>query len=226
MTVASRCPRCLGGLRAPGLMSSQWLCPAHGAVQPLQTHSLEALAVVAHGSRVPLWAPVPLLPGWTLTGLASAGDERTGSGATAVALSGPSPVGGPADLVLVAEEPGTGLGARLAGVSGIDAGDRVTGPPEAKVLAAGHPTGLWRCQDPPTGSSTDAAPGGGADSPDGRALDRVAFVGEAGGVWLWAVLWPPAAELVLLEHVELQDLRHTAEEGLRMPHGAPTTRLP
>lgn len=48
-------------------------------------------------------------------GGASAGDERTGARATAVALAGPSPLGGPADLVLVAEEPGVGLGARLAG---------------------------------------------------------------------------------------------------------------
>ena len=53
----------------------------------------------------------------------------------------------------------------------------------------------------------------------------MAFVGEALGVWLWAVLWPPAAELVLLEHVELHDLRDATHALLDLPVGAPSTRL-
>ena len=74
----------------------------------------------------------------------------------------------------------------------------------AALEAAGHPTALWRAPS---------------------AEDRVAFVGEALGVWLWAVLWPPAAELVLIEHVLLHDLRHEAHTGLDLPLGAPSTRL-
>ena len=123
---------------------------------------------------------------------------------TAVALAGPSPLGGPADLVLVAEDPGVGLGARIAGTDGVDPGTVPEGAPDAKVLAAGHPTPLWRC---------------------GSAEDRVAFVGEAAGIWLWAVLWPPAAELVLLEHVELHDLRSESHANLDLPIGAPSPRL-
>jgi hypothetical protein len=207
MTVPSVCPRCSGPLRPPGLMSSDWECAAHGAVQPYAVApraSAEGLQQLAARAKVPVWSPLPLLPGWTLAGLAWAGDDRSGARASAVALGGPSPVGGPADLVLVAEEPGTGLGARLAGTVGVDAGELVHGAPDAKVLAAGHPTPLW------------AVP---------SAQDRVAFVGEALGVWLWAVLWPPAAELVLLEHVELHDVRHDAHAALDLPVGAPTTRL-
>ena len=204
MTVAARCPRCSADLRAPGLMSSDWSCSTHGTVAPWTTSSLDALPALAGHSTVPVWSPLPLLPGWTLTGLGSAGDERTGARATVLALSGPSPLGGPADLLLVAEEPGTGLGSRLAGLSGVDPGDTLAGPPDAKVLAAGQHTALWRC---------------------GAEQDRVAFVGEAAGVWLWAVLWPPAAELVLVEHVELHDLRDAAHLGVELPHGAPTTRL-
>jgi hypothetical protein len=188
-------------------MSSDWQCERHGAVLPLHVMPRvgpDVLQAAAEQARVPLWAPLPLIPGWTVTGLAAAGDERTGSRATALALAGPSPLGGPADLVVVAEEPGVGLGARYAGAPGIDPGAVLDGPPEAKVEAAGHPTALWRCPS---------------------AVDRVAFVGEALGVWLWAVLWPPAAELVLLEHVELHDLRHEAHEGLDLPLGAPSTRL-
>lgn len=188
-------------------MSSDWECRDHGAVAPYSSGArptVEALRRLTERSTVPVWYPLPLLPGWTLTGLGRAGDERTGPRATAVALSGPSPVGGPADLVLVAEEPGVGLGARLAGTPGPDPVLRADGPPDAKLLASGHPTPLWR---------------------SAAADDRAAFAGEALGVWLWAVLWPPAAELVLLEHVELHDLRSAGHAALDVPVGAPSSRV-
>lgn len=192
-------------MRAPGLMSSDWTCVAHGAVQPYSSFAPAALAQVAANARVPVWCPLPLLPGWTAGGLGSCGDERTGATATVVALAGPSPLGGPADLLLIAEEPGTGLGTHLAGLDELDPGLVATGAPDAKILVAGHPTPLWRCAS---------------------AEDRIAFVGEANGVWLWAVLWPPAAELVLIEHVELHDLRAADHQSLELPVGAPSPRLP
>lgn len=188
-------------------MSSTWDCERHGPVAPLRPYhrlTVELLGQVVGRSRVPVWCPLPLLPGWTLTGVALAGDERTGASAAAVALSGPSPLGGPADLVLVAEEPGVGLGARCAGTASLDPGTVPDGAPDAKVEAAGHDTPMWRCDS---------------------AQDRYAVAGEAGGVWLWAVLWPPAAELLLIEHVELHDLRSDAHAGLDLPVGAPTTRF-
>lgn len=205
MTVAPRCPRCSGDLRAPGLMSSDWTCAQHGRVHPYSSVRVEALSQLTGHAKVPVWSPLPLLAGWTLAGLGWCGDERSGATATLMALAGPSPLGGPADLLLVAEEPGVGLGARLAGIDGVDPGSCAEGAPDAKILAAGHPTALWR---------------------SGSADDRVAFVGEAAGVWLWAVLWPPAAELVLLEHVELHDLRHDAHLTIDLPVGAPSPRLP
>ena len=188
-------------------MTSNWECERHGPVAPLRTWAginVELVEQSARTAQVPLWCPLPLLPGWTVSGLALAGDERTGARATALALAGPCPLGGPADLVLVAEEPGIGLGAWLAGTSALDPGSACQGPPDAKLEAAGHPTALWRCESAP---------------------DRVAFVGEAGGVWLWAVLWPPASELVLIEALELHDLRHEQYAALVLPFGAPTSRL-
>lgn len=205
MTAPARCPRCAAPLRRPGLMSSDWTCAAHGPVAPYAHVALDALPHLVARSRVPAWLPWPLLPGWTLTGLASAGDERTGPTAVVVALSGPSPLGGPADLLLIAEEPGVGLGASCAGLDDVEPGPVAAGVPDAKILVAGHPTPLWRC---------------------GSVPDRVAFVGEASGVWLWAVLWPPTAELILLEHVELHDLRAEAQAALDPPRGAPSTRMP
>jgi hypothetical protein len=188
-------------------MTSSWDCERHGPVHPLNVQarpSTESLHRLAGTAGVPLWAPLPLLPGWTLTGVATAGDERSPAKGTVMALAGPSPLGGPADLLLIAEEPGVGLGSRFAGVEDIDPAAAVAGAPDAKVEAAGHPTALWRC------SSAD---------------DRAAFVGEAMGVWLWAVLWPPAAELVLLEHVTLHDLRAVAHAAVDLPVGAPSPRL-
>lgn len=188
-------------------MSSEWRCDDHGVVVPYRVvarPSPGALPQLVGRALVPFWSPLPLLAGWTLGGFGTACDERSGPRATAMALAGPSPLGGPADLVLVAEEPGTGLGAHYAGLDGLDPGAVAVGTPDAKLVAAGHLTPLWRCDS---------------------ASDRVAFVGEALGVWLWAVLWPPAAELVLLEHVELHDLRSDAHVQLELPIGAPSPRL-
>jgi hypothetical protein len=188
-------------------MASHWECASHGRVAPLhipQHVNTETLEVVREHSKVPLWMPWPLLPGWTVTGMGWAGDERTGGVATVLACTGPAPLGGAADLVLVAEEPGVGLGARYAGLDGPDAGASLADSMErtaahAKVTAAGHPAPLW------------SVAGG-----EGRS----AFVGEAGGLWLWAVLWPADAGYVLVEHVVLHDLRGDVPEPLMF--GAPS----
>lgn len=192
-------------MRAPGLFDNGWQCERHGTVAPLHLmHALstEALQHVASRARVPLWLPEPLAAGWFVTGIGYAGDDRSGPSATVVAISGPSPLYGPADLLLVAEEPGVGLGMSLAGLSGLDPEPRLDSAPDAKVQAAGHPTALWGCPQAPD--------------------DRAAYIGEAKGQWLWAVIHPAAASLLLVEHVLLRDGR----DGLpSVAFGAPTPHL-
>ena len=198
------CPRCGAGLRAPNLFSSDWHCAEHGAVLPLHvvaTPSHETVEHVRRLAEVPFWMPSPLLPGWTVAGLAYAGDDRTRARATALACAGPAPLGGVADMVLVAEEPGVGLGAGYAGLRDTAAPD-LSGPPAAKVYAAGHPTALWSVPGPP---------------------DRAVLAGEAKGMWLWAVLWPADAGYVLYEHVVLHDLREWTPPDLVV--GAPSPYL-
>jgi hypothetical protein len=168
-------------------------------VQP--TPTVAALSALAAASAVPVWALTPLLPGWTFAGSGSCGDERRPATATATAFCGPAPLGGLAELVLVAEEPGVGLGAGLGGLPAAEV-DPPSGAPDDKILAAGHPTPLWRAECP---------------------LDRAGFVGEARGVWLWALFWPADAALVLAEHLELVDLRDTLPRDLVV--GAPSPRL-
>ncbi len=205
MSVLPSCPRCDLPVRPPGLMSSDWRCDIHGAVYPYHVFSTVGLEAIDHVTRhadVPVWVPIPLLAGWMVTGAAYAGDERTGGMATALACSGPAPLGGVADMLLVAEEPGVGLGARYAGMAGPDPGPEVTELPHVKVLVAGHPTPLWSL---PVGA------------------EQCAYVGEAKGRWLWAILWPAHAGYIFVEHVELQDLRE--ETPGRLLFGAPSPYL-
>lgn len=162
----------------------------------------EELEYVARLAKVPVWLAIGLGPAWVCSGLGYAGDERDGARATVTVLSGPSPLGGAADLLLLAEEPGIGLGARLAGLRDLDPGERISaGPPHSKVSAARHPTALWQ---------VEARPGDVAEP----ALDDAAvFVGEAKGLWLWLVVWPAAAGVVVYDRIELVDHRDAAGDG-------------
>jgi hypothetical protein len=162
----------------------------------------DAIAHVLGKTKVPVWMPHGMPHGWVCSGVAFAGDERTGAPATATCLSGPSPLGGAAELVIVAEEPGIGLGARHAGLDEPDPGDGVAlGPPHAKVVAASHPTAMWSIP---------------------AQEDRAVFVGEAKGLWLWVILWPASAGVLMYDGVALTDLRdwpadHDLEFGSMSP---------
>ncbi|GAA2521087.1 hypothetical protein GCM10010201_18600 [Pilimelia columellifera subsp. columellifera] len=196
-------------------MHSDWRCSDCGSVAPLHIaeHINQSITesvsqrIARGGSRMPLWSLWPLPTGWTVTGVAWVGDERGGVLGTAVACSGPGPLGdGPGDILLVAEEPGLGLGTRFAGIPGPDPGpflaDVMTEAPHAKVKAGGHPTPLWSVNSP---------------------KDRSAFAGEARGVWLYAVAWPAQAGYLLADDVVLHDLvEHTPSE---LVYGAPSPYL-
>lgn len=212
MAAAPRCPRCGGSVRAPGLWSSTWTCVEHGSVAPLHPPvpaSGEALRMVAARAQVPLWLPWPLPSSWLVTGVQHAGDDAGGAVATVVACTGPHPLRLPgeshaAELLLVAEQPGVGLGARLAGLDDIDPGGTVaSGPPHARLEALGHPCPLWSVPVP---------------------QDVAAYVGEAAGIWLWALLWPQRAGALLLEDLTLVDVRDPGHL-LDVPVGALSPRL-
>ncbi len=189
MLPALGCVRCGGALRPPGPTADGWECVQHGDVAPLRTVAPlqeSTMQAVAGDSRVPLWQLVPPPVGWTVGGIAYAGEDQA-TVATAVAWAGPSPLGGDADLLVVAEEPGVGLGARHAGIDGLDVGDWIGGRPFEHVEIGGRPVALWACEDVPAG--------------------RTALVGEAEGAWLWLVFWPAGAETLLAEGLVLADAR-------------------
>lgn len=175
-------------MREPGAWSTEWTCARHGAVAPLHPTSpprTELLTVLGRRATVPMWVLWPLPPGWLVSGVAWAGDERTGPRAIAVSCCGPAPLGGPADLVVVSEELGVGLGAHVAGLPGPDPGP-LDGPPELVVRAGRHRAPVW------------AVPG---------APDRAVYVGEAHALWLWLVVWPAQDAALIVEDAGLADLR-------------------
>jgi hypothetical protein len=57
------------------------------------------------------------------------------------------------------------------------------------------------------------------------APDRAAFAGEMLGNWLWVVLWPDTAGVLLVEPLTLRDLRDP-DQDLDLPFGAASPRLP
>ncbi len=148
---------------------------------------------------LPMWLPWPLPRGWVVTALFSAGDAVAGVKATATALSGPNPLGGPGELLLIAEESQVGLGARYAGLDEVDPGGAVDRPPIAKLPVQGRPVPLW-CID--------------------AADDKAVYVGETYGLWLWLVFSPESAGSLLLEDLRLADLRDLGAGVDMLPYGA------
>lgn len=189
------CPRCGERARPPGPYVSVWRCAAHGIIEPVQviaSVSDDAVRHVVARAGTPCWYPAPLPTGWELSGFVLAGDERSAARAAASGCAGPGPLGGSAEMVVVAEEPGVGLGAGYAGLQEVDPGPQIGGIRAGTVLIRGHPAALW---------SVAAAPG------------RAAMVGEADGRWLWIVVWPSSAGYVLAEDLQLADLRGVTGPG-------------
>ena len=186
------------------MWSARWRCAEHGAVAPLQPFTTPSPELAAHLTQdcpLPIWLPWPLPPGWLVSGIGVAGDEADGVRATLLACSGPNPVGGPADLLLIGEEPMVGLGARFAGLPASDPGPDVgQGPADAQVEVDGHLAPLWVVPS--------------ADP------DRAAYAGEAAGRWLWMVLHPQTAGFLTVEPLQLVDLHDLGAEVALVPFGA------
>ena len=91
-----------------------------------------------------------------------------------------------------------------AGLPGPDPGEGLaTGAPHAFVRYGHRDFPLWHVDAP----------------------DRAAFAGEMLGNWLWVVLWPDTAGVLLLETLPLRDLRDPGQD-LDLPFGAASPRLP
>ena len=134
-----------------------------------------------------------------------AGDERTGTQGCAVALSGPSPVGGPGEMMLVSEDPGSAWGRGSPGLDGPDPGAQFTGRPARPLRAVRRPR-------VPAVARRGARPGGVRRGGHGH-------LAVAGAV----AATPPG--VLLVEPLPVRDLRDPGQE-LDLPFGAPSPQLP
>jgi hypothetical protein len=204
MALLAGCPRCSASVTGA---ADAWECPEHGPVTPLW-RPLEASyeAFVEHLSLAdafPTYLPWPLGPGWQVTDFGSIGVPGRAR-ASFSAVTGTSDLDGPVELLLVAEEPGVGLGARVAGTRHSDPGGEIAGrPPEARLRLGQTTVPLWSV-------STHDIVGD---------LDRSVLAGEAGGRWLWVVLRPASAILLLTETWMLADASEFGPHLVATPFG-------
>lgn len=215
--LAPHCPRCLTALEdaAP-------VCPTHGAVPVWWRSALPSYdGLTAHLRTVaplPTYLPWPLGSLWSITGF---GAVRAADGtvlASVAACAGPTPTDGPVEVVVLTEEPGTGLGAAYSRRAEPAPEDLAGRQPTAKVAvepsAAAGSVRLWLLDD----DGRDAAHHAGAPG----EWDASTLVGEADGRWLWVVLRPAAAVLMLQSGWALRDLSTAGAHLLDVPFGGQT----
>lgn len=208
MAIDAGCPRCTTPVVVFDETAAE--CPEHGLVEPLWRPDVADYDHFARmitpptvpGAGLPTYLPWPLSPGWAVTdfGWVGASSRRT---ACVTTTTGTTDLDGEVELSLVVEEPGVGLGARCAGVEAIDPGPSMTrGPAAVSVRAEGRPVKLWSVQPE-----------------DEQPLERAVFAGESGGRWLWLVVTPAPAALLLRDEWLLADVTGFGPQALAMPFG-------
>jgi len=211
MSFAASCVRCSGPvLEAPDDPEGRWACPQHGLTRALW-HADEATYEafgehLALPRRGPPSRPGPRRRGWAGTDGAAGGAGPARARASLTCVSGTSELDGPVDVLVVAEEAGTGLGARCASTRyddpGADIGHR---PPTVRIRIGSQSVNLWDV-------STSGADG---------EFDRSVVAGEAAGRWLWIVLRPASALLLLRDDWILRDVSHLGPQLVELPFGGP-----
>ena len=206
MALKVGCPRCATPVAQ---VDDRWSCPDHGVIEPLWRPAEASYdAFVEHLGRrraLPDLPPVATQPGLAGHRLRGRRHGRRGRAAM-TCVSGTSALDGPVDVLVITEEPGTGLGARIAGTVHDDPGTEVgDGPPSVRVRIDSQAIPLWPV-------STSASFG---------EWDRSVVAGEAGGRWLWMVLRPASAVLLLRDDWILRDVSRLGPPLVELPFGGP-----
>lgn len=207
MSLSVGCPRCTSPVTRT---ETGWACPEHGVIEPLrrpEVASYDAFAEHLLASvAVPTYLPWPLGPGWQVSDFAVVGADPERARATMTCCSGTSLLDGPVEVILVTEEAGTGLGQRLAGTTREDPGAEIgAGSPSVRVRIDRQSVPLWPI-------STSAAHG---------EWDRSVVAGEADGRWLWIIMRPASAVLLLRDDWILSDASQAGPHLVELPFGGP-----
>jgi hypothetical protein len=185
-----------------------WRCLDHGRITPLWRPATAGYEEFAEHLKccgsMPTLMPWPLTPGWAVTDFGCVAMPDGIAKASFITCAGPSELDGVVELTVVSEEPGVGLGSRCAHLNRTDPGGEIgDGPPHVKVRIGGHPIAMWSVLT----NETDTA------------FDRSVFVGEAHGRWLWMVLRPASAALLLKDEWILCNLAELGPELMDLPYG-------
>ncbi|MDT0202078.1 DUF6758 family protein [Nocardioides sp. AE5] len=204
MHLRASCPRCPTGL------ATDLTCPTHGAVAaPLwrpETATYDALAEhLSRAADFPTYLPWPLPSGWSVVDFGVVHDAGV-SRATVSSVVGWTDEDGPIDLIVVSEEPGTGLGARIAGTVHSDPGHEIAADRAmARVRVESQAVPVWAIPTPE----------------GGEGMERIVVAGEAAGRWLWLVLQPASAVMLLARDIGLVDISGLGAALLDAPFGGP-----
>jgi hypothetical protein len=206
VSLAASCPRCTSPITEA---DGEFTCKQHGEIMPLWRPDVADYAsfaeLVGRVGDLPTYLPWPMSPGWSIAdfGCVASADRAT---ATVTTTVGSSDLDGPVEVTIVSEDTGVGLGARCAGTAYDDPGEQVGhGPHAIRVRAGGRTVPLWSV-DP---------------RDDDDLLAKAVFAGEADGRWLWLVVRPASAALLLRDEWLLADVTGFGPEALEMPFGGP-----
>jgi hypothetical protein len=184
-----------------------WACPEHGPTPALWRPEASTYDGFLHhleqAADFPTFLPWPMGPGWQVTDFGVVVQTGSVPRATMTCVSGTTALDGPVDVIVVSEEPATGLGARVARLGGPDPRDIGDGPPVAKVRIDAGAVSLWAV------STSDSD----------EEFDRFVLVGEAAGRWLWLVLHPASAMLLLRDEWILRDVSGLGAPLVEMSFG-------
>ena len=204
MSLMASCPRCREVLDR-ALVGAE--CPSHGAVpylwRPTEVTYDDFAEHLRAAGEFPTYLPWPMGPGWSVSDFGVVASTFEHACATLTCVSGTSQLDGPVDAIVVTEEPGTGLGARVAGLPSAD--PDLPGRPAVKVRIGSQAVPLWSV----TTSHAD------------HEFDRSVFCGEAEGRWLWLVLRPASAMLLLRDDWILRDVSGLGPPLVEMAFGGP-----
>lgn len=205
MTLAASCPRCSSPVSGA---KSKWRCEVHGTIIPLWRPTVASYESMAEHLQqcvaVPTLLPWPLSPGWSVTDFGCVANPEEDAMASLASCAGVSDLDGFVELTVVTEEPGVGLGARCAGIDRTDPGAEIgEGPPHIKVRIEGRQVSLWSV-------STSASD---------NDFDRSVFAGESEGRWLWLIMRPASAALLLNDDWILSDVNQLGPELVELPFG-------
>lgn len=204
MNLTQGCPRCREQLSPAGE------CPIHGSQPVLWRPGHPSYGSLTEHLRLadglPTYLPWPMGSGWRVSDHAVVADRDDRPVATLTCTTGETGPDGRVDVLVVTEEPGVGLGGRCAGLERSDPGhDFGHGPPTARVRVGSQSVKLWPV-------STSGASG---------VLDRSVVAGELAGRWLWMVMMPAPAVLLLADEWILRDVAADGPHLVDLPIDGP-----